>query len=80
MQFESDFDMALGKSTFEAMDAFTTMLQIPVENFTGMFAAFRPGQDFDVIRFVHSLYYFEHIKPELLKAVDLLRIRLQTCH
>jgi SAM-dependent methyltransferase len=40
--------------------------------FTATFEEFRPEGSFDVIHFVHCLYYFEHIEPELRKAVDML--------
>lgn len=43
-----------------------------VEAYTGMFETFETEQQFDVIHFVHCLYYFEHIEPELRKAVDML--------
>jgi SAM-dependent methyltransferase len=42
------------------------------EVFTGPFERFRTQREFDVIHFVHCLYYFEHIEPELRKAVDML--------
>jgi SAM-dependent methyltransferase len=40
--------------------------------FTGLFEQFKIDQPFDIIHFVHCLYYFEHIEPELRKAVDML--------
>jgi len=43
-----------------------------VEAFTGLFEDFRTGGTFDVIHFVHCLYYFEHIEPELRKAFEML--------
>lgn len=43
-----------------------------VRAFTGMFEEFRPEGSFDVIHFVHCLYYFEHIETELRNAVDML--------
>jgi len=43
-----------------------------VEAFTGPFEQFTTAQRFDVIGFIHCLYYFEHIGPELGKAVEML--------
>jgi len=43
-----------------------------VDAFTGLFEDYRSDSAFDVIHFVHCLYYFEHIVPELKKAVDML--------
>lgn len=43
-----------------------------VTAFNGGFEEFRSRQRYDVIHFVHCLYYFEHIEPELHKAVDML--------
>lgn len=43
-----------------------------VEAFTGPFQDYRTETAFDVIHFVHCLYYFEHIAPELRKAFDML--------
>jgi len=43
-----------------------------VEVFTGGFEDFHSEQRYDVIHFIHCLYYFEHIAPELRKAVDML--------
>ncbi|HMB39008.1 MAG TPA: methyltransferase domain-containing protein [Wenzhouxiangellaceae bacterium] len=43
-----------------------------VEVFTGGFEDFRSEQQYDIIHFIHCLYYFEHIEPELRKAVDML--------
>lgn len=43
-----------------------------VEVFTGMFEDYDSQGSFDLIHFVHCLYYFEHIEPELRKAVDML--------
>jgi len=44
----------------------------PVQVHTGMFESFSTEKQFDIIHFVHCLYYFEHIEPELRKAVDML--------
>jgi SAM-dependent methyltransferase len=43
-----------------------------VRAFTGLFEDFDTRQTFDVIHFVHCLYYFEHIEPELRKAFAML--------
>lgn len=43
-----------------------------LESFTGGFEDFQSNQKYDVIHFVHCLYYFEHIAPELSKAVEML--------
>ena len=43
-----------------------------VEAFTSGFEDFETNATFDVIHFIHCLYYFEHIEPELHKAVDML--------
>lgn len=45
---------------------------IEVEAFTGMFEDYASDHRFDVIHFVHCLYYFEHIEPELNKAFEML--------
>lgn len=42
------------------------------EVFTGLFEQLDVEQRFDVIHFVHCLYYFEHIEPELRKAFGML--------
>jgi len=39
---------------------------------TGMFEDYKSDNGFDLIHFVHCLYYFEHIEPELRKAADML--------
>ena len=43
-----------------------------VEVHTGMFEDYNPEIGFDLIHFVHCLYYFEHIEPELQKAAGML--------
>lgn len=43
-----------------------------VEAFTSGFEDFHSGRKYDVIHFIHCLYYFEHIEPELRKAVEML--------
>ncbi len=43
-----------------------------VEAFTSGFEDFETKRTFDVIHFIHCLYYFEHIEPELRKAIDML--------
>lgn len=43
-----------------------------VEVFTDLFENYRPEGTFDVVHFVHCLYYFEHIAPELRSAADML--------
>lgn len=45
---------------------------VDVEVFTGMFEEFSTGHRFDVIHFVHCLYYFEKIEGELQKAYEML--------
>jgi len=43
-----------------------------VDVFTSGFEDFETNQAFDVVHFIHCLYYFEHIGPQLRKAVDVL--------
>lgn len=43
-----------------------------VNVFNGLFEDYRPGITFDVVHFVHCLYYFEHIGPELRSAAEML--------
>lgn len=43
-----------------------------VQVFTSRFEDFQSDRNYDLIHFIHCLYYFEHIEPELRKAVDLL--------
>lgn len=43
-----------------------------VNVFNGLFEDYRPEVTFDVVHFVHCLYYFEHIGPELRNAADML--------
>lgn len=43
-----------------------------VDVHTGMFEDYSPDTGFDLIHFVHCLYYFEHIEPELRKAAGML--------
>lgn len=43
-----------------------------VEAVTSGFEDFQSGRQYDVIHFIHCLYYFEHIEPELRKAVEML--------
>src|SRR6056297_457417 len=43
-----------------------------VDVFTSGFEDFETSRTFDVVHFIHCLYYFEHIVPELRKAVDVL--------
>ena len=43
-----------------------------VRVFTSGFEEFQSDRSYDVIHFIHCLYYFEHIEPELRKAVDML--------
>jgi len=43
-----------------------------VEVHTGMFEGYNPDIGFDLIYFVHCLYYFEHIETELRKAAGML--------
>lgn len=43
-----------------------------VEAFCGMFEDFSDDNGFDLIHFVHCLYYFEQIEPELEKAAGML--------
>jgi len=45
---------------------------IEVDAHTGMFEDFDDPRPYDVIHFVHCLYYFEHIEPELRKAMTML--------
>ena len=45
---------------------------LEVEAHTGMFEDYKPDVSFDLIHFVHCLYYFEHIEPELRKAAGML--------
>lgn len=55
--------------------AFQTQLSgegFDVDVFTSGFEDFETNRTFDVVHFIHCLYYFEHIVPELLKAVDVL--------
>ena len=40
--------------------------------FTGLFEDFRTEQVFDVVHFLHCLYYFDDIEPALEQAMDLL--------
>ena len=40
--------------------------------FTGLFEDFESDVAFDIIHFVHCLYYFEHIEPELDNAFRML--------
>jgi histamine N-methyltransferase len=49
-----------------AADGFET------EACTALFENFESDAAFDIIHFVHCLYYFEHIEPELRKAFDML--------
>lgn len=43
-----------------------------VRVFTSGFEDFQSDRNYDLIHFIHCLYYFEHIEPELRKAVDML--------
>src|SRR6056297_1307185 len=43
-----------------------------VDVFTSGFEDFETSRTFDVVHFIHCLYYFDHIGPELRKAVDVL--------
>lgn len=43
-----------------------------VQVFTSGFEDFQSVRNYDLIHFIHCLYYFKHIEPELRKAVDLL--------
>ena len=43
-----------------------------VEAVTSGFEDFQSDRSYDVIHFIHCLYYFEHIEAELYKAVEML--------
>ena len=55
-----------------AFEALLSSEGFEVEVHTGIFEDYKPDTGFDLIHFVHCLYYFEHIEPELRKAVEML--------
>ena len=45
---------------------------VDTEIFTGFFSKFQPANSFDIIHFVHCLYYFKDIESDLCRAVEML--------
>lgn len=56
----------------QAFEALFADKGFTVNVFTGLFEDYHPDAAFDVVHFIHCLYYFEHIAPELRNAVEML--------